>query len=115
MPGCESRIRRRRLGTSVEDADGKRREAHGAGAQADQLCELAAGRIHRRRDRDRVAREHLAGLGEAHAASGADEQRNPEPGFRATQVLADRRLAVSEGAGRPADGAVLGDRAHDAH
>ena len=88
---------------------------HRTGAQTDELRELAVRGIHGRCDRDRVAGEHLPGLGEAHATTRPHEQRHPEPRFGPTQVLTDGGLAVAEGASRAADRAVLGDRPHDAY
>jgi hypothetical protein len=101
----------------ARDENGRRRrecdQPHEARAQTAQLGEFLRGRLDRQCDGGRVAREHSPGLGETHAASDPLDHGDLEPGFEAAQVLADRRLAVSERGRGAGDRSGVGDRPHD--
>ena len=70
-----------RLSSLGHDRRGRRGECrypNRAGAQPDELRELTRGGVERGGDADRVPREHRARLGQAHAATGPDDEGHAE-------------------------------------
>jgi hypothetical protein len=81
-----------------------------AGGGAGERGELCLGGGQLGGDRVGAGNQGVTGVGERDAAAVADDQPGTGLGFQAVDVVADRGLAVAEGAGGGGDRAVLRDR-----
>ena len=102
-----------RAGDQRRRARRERHQAHPPGAQPRDRGDLLLRGIERGEDADGVARQDLAGLGEADVATDAFDEHGAGALLEAADHLRDRGLGVAEGKGGSGEASLVGDGLHD--